>query len=177
MQKIKSEIEIQDQEKWLEDIEFEKIRDEEKYLLRYTKDKLNITLSNINKHNLEFWDEIKFGQFIFKYRVYGQEEIRIEISLKQQTAEHAVYLDDNQDDNKLISYLYLPPHQVFYCGFNLDYPIVRRLSEWDELQRLEDWVNDELQDWVLNKYKKELRKEGKSEEFIDDFCKTYKERQ
>ena len=164
MQKFKSEIEIQNYEEWLEDIEFEKIRDEEKRLLQYTMDRLNITLSNINKHNLEFLDEIKFGQFIFEYHTYRQEEIEIEISLNQQTADHATYLYIDQDDKQLISYLYLPPHQVFYYGINQKYPIIRRLSEWDELQRLEDWVNDELEDWVLNKYKKELQKKGISDE-------------
>ena len=173
MHKFKSEIEIQNYEEWLEDIEFEKIRDEEKRLLKYAKDKFNIILSNIAKSdaNLFFDNEIKFGQFMFDYCISQFVGIRGEIKIKQQTAECAICLNE---DN-LISYLHLPPHQVFYYVFNQKYPVIRRLSEWDELQRLEDWIYDEMEDSVLNECKRALKREGKSDEFIDEFCKTYKE--
>lgn len=59
--KFKSNIEIRDQEKWLEDIEFRKIRDEEKRILERVKDKLEIVLDNIRKNDVVFFDEIKFG--------------------------------------------------------------------------------------------------------------------
>ena len=171
--KIKSEIEIQNYEQWLKDIEFEKIIDDEKRLLKCAKNKFNIILSNIAKSDADlfFSKEIKFGQFAFEYCISEFVGIRVKIKIKQQTAGFAISLDEHN----LISYLHLPPHQVFYCGFNQKYPIIRRLSEWDELRRLEDWIYDEMEDSVLNECKRALKRKGKLDEFIDEFCKTYKE--
>ena len=154
--KFKSNIEIQDQEKWLEDIEFRKIRDEEKRILERVKDKLEIVLDNIRKNDVVFFDEIKFGQFEFCYYVPKYGRITIRISLNQQSAARTVFLDNDQ----WISYLHLLPHQVFHSEKEDRYPIVRRLSEWDELRRIENWVNTELEDWVLNNYKEALQAEG-----------------
>ena len=79
--KIKSLIEIPNQEKWLKDIEFKEIRRKEKYILRRVREKLNIVLSNIRKNDVVFFDEIKFGQFEFCYYVpkYGRITIRISL--------------------------------------------------------------------------------------------------
>ena len=38
------------------------------------------------------------------------------------------------------------------------YPIVRQLTEVDELQRLEDWVENDLEEWVIKKYVLEFKK-------------------
>ena len=154
--KIKSIIEIPNQEKWLKDIEFIEIREKEKYILRRVREKLNIVLSNIRKNDVVFFDEIKFGQFEFCYYVPKYERITIRISLNQQSAARTVFLDNDQ----WTSYLYLLPHQVFHSKKEDRYPIVRRLSEWDELRRIENWVNTELEDWVLNNYKEALQAEG-----------------
>lgn len=154
--KIKSIIEIPNQEKWLKDIEFIEIREKEKYILRRVREKLNIVLSNIRKNDVVFFDEIKFGQFEFCYYVPKYGRITIRISLKQQSAARTVFLDNDQ----WISYLHLLPHQVFHSEKEDRYPIVRRLSEWDELRRIENWVNTELEDWVLNNYKEALQAEG-----------------
>ena len=154
--KIKSIIEIPNQEKWLKDIEFIEIREKEKYILRRVRKKLNIVLSNIRKNDVVFFDEIKFGQFEFCYYVPKYGRITIRISLNQQSAARTVFLDNDQ----WISYLHLLPHQVFHSKKEDRYPIVRRLSEWDELRRIENWVNTELEDWVLNNYKEALQAEG-----------------
>jgi hypothetical protein len=154
--KIKSIIEIPNQEKWLKDIEFIEIREKEKYILRRVREKLNIVLSNIRKNDVVFFDEIKFGQFEFCYYVPKYGRITIRISLNQQSAARTVFLDNDQ----WISYLHLLPHQVFHSKKEDRYPIVRRLSEWDELRRIENWVNTELEDWVLNNYKEALQAEG-----------------
>ena len=154
--KIKSIIEIPNQEKWLKDIEFIEIREKEKYILRRVREKLNIVLSNIRKNDVVFFDEIKFGQFEFCYYVPKYGRITIRISLNQQSAARSVFLDNDQ----WISYLHLLPHQVFHSKKEDRYPIVRRLSEWDELRRIENWVNTELEDWVLNNYKESLQAEG-----------------
>lgn len=154
--KIKSIIEIPNQEKWLKDIEFIEIREKEKYILRRVREKLNIVLSNIRKNDVVFFDEIKFGQFEFCYYVPKYGRITIRISLNQQSAARTVFLDNDQ----WISYLHLLPHQVFHSEKEDRYPIVRRLSEWDELRRIENWVNTELEDWVLNNYKEALQAEG-----------------
>ena len=154
--KIKSLIEIPNQEKWLKDIEFIEIREKEKYILRRVREKLNIVLSNIRKNDVVFFDEIKFGQFEFCYYVPKYGRITIRISLNQQSAARTVFLDNDQ----WISYLHLLPHQVFHSKKEDRYPIVRRLSEWDELRRIENWVNTELEDWVLNNYKEALQAEG-----------------
>ena len=154
--KIKSLIEIPNQEKWLKDIEFKEIRRKEKYILRRVREKLNIVLSNIRKNDVVFFDEIKFGQFEFCYYVPKYGRITIRISLYQQSAARTVFLDNDE----WTSYLYLLPHQVFYREKEDRYPIVRRLSEWDELRRIENWVNTELEDWVLNNYKEALQAEG-----------------
>lgn len=154
--KIKSIIEIPNQEKWLKDIEFIEIREKEKYILRRVREKLNIVLSNIRKNDVVFFDEIKFGQFEFCYYVPKYGRITIRISLNQQSAARTVFLDNDQ----WISYLHLLPHQVFHSKKEDRYPIVRRLSEWDELRRIENWVNTELEDWVLNNYKESLQAEG-----------------
>lgn len=154
--KIKSIIEIPNQEKWLKDIEFIEIREKEKYILRRVREKLNIVLSNIRKNDIVFFDEIKFGQFEFCYYVPKYGRITIRISLNQQSAARTVFLDNDQ----WISYLHLLPHQVFHSEKEDRYPIVRRLSEWDELRRIENWVNTELEDWVLNNYKEALQAEG-----------------
>ena len=153
---IKSLIEIPNQEKWLKDIEFIEIREKEKYILRRVREKLNIVLSNIRKNDVVFFDEIKFGQFEFCYYVPKYGRITIRISLNQQSAARTVFLDNDQ----WISYLHLLPHQVFHSEKEDRYPIVRRLSEWDELRRIENWVNTELEDWVLNNYKEALQAEG-----------------
>ena len=129
--KFKSNIEIRDQEKWLEDIEFRKIRDEEKRILERVKDKLEIVLDNIRKNDVVFFDEIKFGQFEFCYYVPKYGRITIRISLNQQSAARTVFLDNDQ----WTSYLYLLPHQVFHS-------------------------ENELEDWVLNNYKEALQAEG-----------------
>ena len=157
---VKSLIEVQDKEKWLKDIEFTKIREKEKYLLYYVKERLDIVLNDISKNGIEFSDEIKFGQFIFYYYVSKYGKITIRIYLHQQSAADTVFLGNDQ----WTSYLHLLPHQVFDREFEDRYPIVRRLSDWDELQRIEDWIIDELKDWVLNKYNKKLQEEGKSGE-------------
>lgn len=154
--KIKSIIEIPNQEKWLKDIEFIEIREKEKYILRRVREKLNIVLSNIRKNDVVFFDEIKFGQFEFCYYVPKYGRITIRISLNQQSAARTVFLDNDQ----WISYLHLLPYQVFHSKKEDRYPIVRRLSEWDELRRIENWVNTELEDWVLNNYKEALQAEG-----------------
>lgn len=154
--KIKSIIEIPNQEKWLKDIEFIEIREKEKYILRRVREKLNIVLSNIRKNDVVFFDEIKFGQFEFCYYVPKYGRITIRISLNQQSAARTVFLDNDQ----WTSYLHLLPHQVFHSEKEDSYPIVRRLSEWDELRRIENWVNTELEDWVLNNYKEALQAEG-----------------
>ena len=154
--KIKSIIEIPNQEKWLKDIEFIEIREKEKYILRRVREKLNIVSSNIRKNDVVFFDEIKFGQFEFCYYVPKYGRITIRISLNQQSAARTVFLDNDQ----WISYLHLLPHQVFHSKKEDRYPIVRRLSEWDELRRIENWVNTELEDWVLNNYKEALQAEG-----------------
>ena len=154
--KIKSIIEIPNQEKWLKDIEFIEIREKEKYILRRVREKLNIVLSNIRKNDVVFFDEIKFGQFEFCYYVPKYGRITIRISLNQQSAARTVFLDNDQ----WVSYLHLLPHQVFHSEKEDRYPIVRRLSEWDELRRIENWVNTELEDWVLNNYKEALQAEG-----------------
>lgn len=153
---VQSLIKIQDHEDWLEAIEFKKIREKEKYLLRKVKDKLDIVLNNIRKNDIEFWDEIKFGQFIFYYCVSKYGKIKICIHLYQQSAAGVTFLDEDQ----WTSYLYLLPHQVFYPEDEYYFPVVRRLSDWDELQRIEDWINNELKDWVLNKYNQKLQEEG-----------------
>lgn len=157
---VKSLIEVQDKEKWLKDIEFIKIREKEKYLLCYVKERLDIVLNDTSKNGIEFSDEIKFGQFIFYYYVSKYGKITIRIYLHQQSAADTVFLGNDQ----WTSYLYLLPHQVFHREKEDRYPIVRRLSDWDELQRIEDWIIDELKDWVLNKYNKKLQEEGKSGE-------------
>ena len=154
--KIKSRIEIPNREKWLKDIEFIEIREKEKYILRRVREKVNIVLSNIRKNDVVFFDEIKFGQFEFCYYVPKYGRITIRISLNQQSAARTVFLDNDQ----WISYLHLLPHQVFHSEKEDRYPIVRRLSEWDELRRIENWVNTELEDWVLNNYKEALQTEG-----------------
>ena len=154
--KIKSLIEIPNQEKWLKDIDFKEIRRKEKYILRRVREKLNIVLSNIRKNDVVFFDEIKFGQFEFCYYVPKYGRITIRISLYQQSAARTVFLDNDE----WTSYLYLLPHQVFHREKEDRYPIVRRLSEWDELRRIENWVNTELEDWVLNNYKEALQAEG-----------------
>lgn len=140
----------------MKDIEFIEIREKEKYILRRVREKLNIVLSNIRKNDVVFFDEIKFGQFEFCYYVPKYERITIRISLNQQSAASTVFLDNDQ----WISYLHLLPHQVFHSEKEDRYPIVRRLSEWDELRRIENWVNTELEDWVLNNYKEALQAEG-----------------
>lgn len=82
------------------------------------------------------------------------------------TAGGRVYLDEDQWEE----YLCLLPHQVFHYYTNGDweehypYPIVRRLSEWDDLQKLKDWINKELEDWVLEKFTKELKKKLQKDE-------------
>ena len=154
--KIKSLIEIPNQEKWLKDIEFKEIRRKEKYILRRVREKLNIVLSNIRKNDVVFFDEIKFGQFEFCYYVPKYGRITIRISLYRQSAARTVFLDNDE----WAGYLYLLPHQVFHREKEDRYPIVRRLSEWDELRRIENWVNTELEDWVLNNYKEALQAEG-----------------
>ena len=154
--KIKSLIEIQDKTEWLEDIKFVEIRQKEKYLLYYVKKRLNIALSNICKNGVEFSDEIQFGQFIFYYYVSKYGRTSLYIYLKQQSVADTIFLNDDQ----WTSYLYLLPHQVFHREKEDRYPIVRRLSEWDELRRIENWVNTELEDWVLNNYKEALQAEG-----------------
>lgn len=157
---VKSLIEIQDKEKWLKDIEFIKIREKEKYLLYYVKERLDIVLNDIRKNGVEFSDGIQFGQFMFYYYVSKYGKITIRIYLHQQSAADTVFLGDDQ----WTSYLHLLPYQVFHREKEDRYPIVRRLSDWDELQRIEDWIIDELKDWVLNKYNKKLQEEGKSGE-------------
>ena len=160
MAKFKSEIEVEEQGTWLKDIKFRKIRDKEKSLLQAAKDKLKIILSTINQNHIELCDEIRFGQFDFVYFFYGNGRFEVEICLQQQTAGGRVYLDEDQWEE----YLCLLPHQVFNYYTNGDweehypYPIVRRLSEWDDLQKLKDWINKELEDWVLEKFTKELKK-------------------
>lgn len=158
--KIKSLIEIQDKTEWLEDIKFVEIRQKEKYLLYYVKKRLNIALSNICKNGVEFSDEIQFGQFIFYYYVSKYGRTSLYIYLKQQSVADTIFLNDDQ----WTSYLYLLPHQIFLREKEDRYPIVRRLSEWDELQRIEYWIENELKDWVLNKYKEALQREGKLDE-------------
>ncbi len=150
--KFKSEIEIQDQQQWLEDINFEKIRTMEETLLEKVKNKLSSILRSINQNGVELYDKIEFGQFEFNYYVSEDGQIEIRIYLKQQTAGCDVVLDDDQWEN----YFYLLPYQVFHYDSDLEeehYSLVRILSEWDDLQRLEDWVeNGDLEKWILEKY-------------------------
>ena len=166
MAKFKSEIEVEEQGTWLKDIKFRKIRDKEKSLLQAAKDKLKIILSTINQNHIELCDEIRFGQFDFVYFFYGNGQFKVEICLQQQTAGGRVYLDEDQWEE----YLCLLPHQVFHYYTNGDweehypYPIVRRLSEWDDLQKLKDWINKELEDWVLEKFTKEFKKKLQKDE-------------
>ena len=153
----KSNIEIQDQRQWLEDIKFKEIKAKEEYLLQTAKDKLNTILSTINRNHIELCDEIRFGQFEFNYYISEDGQTEIRIYLKQQTAGCDVYLDDDQWAN----YFYLLPYQVFHYDSDLEeehYPIVRVLSEWSDLEKLEYWVNNELEEWFLEKFTKELKK-------------------
>lgn len=150
--KFKSEIEIQDQQQWLEDINFEKIRTMEETLLEKVKNKLSSILRSINQNGVELYDKIEFGQFEFNYYISEDGQVEIKFYLKQQTAGCDVVLDDDQWEN----YFYLLPYQVFHYDSDLEeehYPLVRILSEWDDLQRLEDWVeNGDLEKWILEKY-------------------------
>ena len=161
MAKFKSEIEIEKQGTWLKDIKFRKIRDKEKSLLQAAKDKLKIILSTINPNCIDFNDEIIFGQFDFVYFLYGNGRFEVEICLQQQTAGGRVYLDEDQWDEYLCSL----PYQVFHYYTIGDweehypYPIVRVLSEWSDLEKLECWINDGgIEDWFLEKFAKELKK-------------------
>ena len=150
--KFKSEIEIQDQQQWLEDINFEKIRTMEETLLEKVKNKLSSILRSINQNGVELYDKIEFGQFEFNYYISEDGQVEIKFYLKQQTAGCDIYLDDDQWEN----YFYLLPYQVFHYDSELEeehYPLVRILSKWDDLQRLEDWVeNGDLEKWILEKY-------------------------
>ncbi len=155
--KFESKIEIQDQQQWLEDINFEKIRTMEETLLEKVKNKLSSILRSVNQNGVELYDEKRFGQFEFNYYISKDGQTEIRIYLKQQTAGCDVYLDDDQWAN----YLYLPPHRVFHYDSNLEeehYPIVRVLSEWSDLEKLEYWVNNELEECFLEKFTKELKK-------------------
>ena len=152
-----SKIKIANKENWLQDIKFKKIQAKEEDLLQAAKEKLNTILSNINKNCVELYNEIRFGQFEFNYYVSKDGQIEIRIYLKQQTAGCDVCLDDDQWAN----YFHLPPYQVFHYDTDLEkehHPLVRILSNWDDLQRLEHWIDNELEDWVLENFTKELKK-------------------
>ena len=161
MKQFESIIKVQDKKEWLKAIEFKKIRDKEKSLLQAAKDKLKIILSTINQNHIELCDEIRFGQFDFVYFFCGNGRFEVEICLQQQTAGGRVYLDEDQWEE----YLCLLPHQVFHYYTIGDweehypYPIVRVLSEWSDLEKLECWINDGgIEDWFLEKFAKELKK-------------------
>lgn len=159
MQQLKSIIKVQDQKKWLEAIEFIKIRDKEKSLLQAAKDKLKIILSTINPNCIEFSDQIIFGQFVFVYLRPGNGQFEVEICLKQQAGGGDVYLDEDQWEE----YFCLLPYQELYYKPDPEeeypYPIVRVLSEWSDLEKLECWINDGgIENWVLEKFTKELKK-------------------
>ena len=150
--KFESKIEIQDQQQWLEDINFEKIRTMEETLLEKVKNKLSSILRSVNQNGVELYDKIEFGQFEFNYYISEDGQVEIKFYLKQQTAGCDICLDDDQWEN----YFYLLPYQVFHYDAELEeehYPLVRILSKWDDLQRLEDWVeNGDLEKWILEKY-------------------------
>ena len=161
MKQFESIIKVQDKKEWLKAIEFKKIRDKEKSLLQAAKDKLKIILSTINPNCIDFNDEIIFGQFDFIYFFYGNGRFEVEICLQQQTAGGRVYLDEDQWEEYLCSL----PYQVFHYYTIGDweehypYPIVRVLSEWSDLEKLECWINDGgIEDWFLEKFAKELKK-------------------
>ena len=159
MAKFKSEIEIEKQGTWLKDIKFRKIRDKEKSLLQAAKDKLKIILSTINPNCIDFNDEIIFGQFDFIYFFYGNGRFEVEICLQQQAGGGNVYLDEDMWEE----YFCLLPYQELYYKPDPEeeypYPIVRVLSEWSDLEKLECWINDGgIEDWFLEKFAKELKK-------------------
>lgn len=159
MTKFKIEIEITNKENWLKEIKFKEIRTMEEVLIQKFKDKLSNFLRSISHKGVDLYGEIKFGQFDFNYYVSEDGQIEIRIYLKQQTAGCDVCLDDDQWAN----YFYLPPYRVFHYDADLEeehYPLVRILSNWDDLQRLEYWIDNELEDWVLENFIKEIKKKN-----------------
>ena len=163
MKQFKSIIKVQDKKEWLKAIEFKKIRDKEKSLLQSAKDKLKIILSTINPNCIDFNfnDEIIFGQFVFVYLYSGN----IEICLKQQAAGGDIYLDEDEWEE----YFCLLPYQELYYKPDPEeeypYPIVRVLSEWSDLEKLECWINDGgIENWVLEKFAKELKNKLQKDE-------------
>ncbi len=163
MKQFKSTIEIPNKETWLKEIQFEKIRTMEEALIQKFKDKLSNLLRSISHKGIDLYGEIKFGQFEFNYYVSEDGQIEIRIYLKQQTAGCDICLDDDQWEE----YFCLLPYQVFHYDADLEeehYPLVRILSNWDDLQRLEYWIDNELEDWVLEKFTKELKKKWRKDE-------------
>ena len=158
MKRFKSIIEIPNIEAWLEEINFEEIKIREKKIIQRAGDKLFESLNKIGyKGQISCYDSIRFSQFELSYSTSEDGIIDVTIYLNQRTAWAAVKLDDRQWEK----YFNLLPHEVFHYDDFMEeehYPIVRQLTEVDELQRLEDWVENDLEDWVIKKYILEFKK-------------------
>lgn len=158
MNVFKSTIEIPNTKAWLEEINFEKIKIREKKIIQRAGDKLFEILNKIGyKGQISCHDSIRFSQFELSYFTSEDGIIDVTIYLSQRTAWAAVKLDDRQWEK----YFNLLPHEVFHYDDFMEeehYPIVRQLTEVDELQRLEDWVENSLEDWVIKKYILEFKK-------------------